>query len=290
MMSHAPIPFKVGLFALSGMGNAVLRALCANNLAPSIVVTRDESGPFPYYREQNLAQETRALGIPCLYSAQGEEVASQLNLDVLIVATYHRIIPNEAIQSVGTAVNIHPSLLPAYPGPNPFYSVLIHAEKKTGVTIHALTSDVDGGDIYWQHAIDIHPQETQGSLRHRLAGLAATGVTQFTQELREGCAQSHSQKDQPARHWSERPDISHRRIDPTADPETIATQVRALSPFPGALAEGIPVVEVSSINPTPISKLNPGQIIRKDNNFLVLQTSKAEITFLCAQTTKDIRS
>lgn len=71
-----------------------------------------------------------------------------LSYDILITYRCPYILTKDIIdRATITALNIHPSLLPAYAGLNPWEKMIRNSEKNGGVTIHVLTADVDQGRI-----------------------------------------------------------------------------------------------------------------------------------------------
>jgi phosphoribosylglycinamide formyltransferase-1 len=65
-------------------------------------------------------------------------------------------------------LNIHPALLPAFPGPHAIRDALAWGVKVTGVTVHVVDEEVDHGPILLQEALSIKPGETAASLLARL--------------------------------------------------------------------------------------------------------------------------
>jgi phosphoribosylglycinamide formyltransferase-1 len=73
----------------------------------------------------------------------------------------------------GRAINVHPSLIPAFCGKG-FYGLRVHQAaldcgvKLTGATVHFVTAGADEGPIISQKAIDVLPDDTPGSLQRRV--------------------------------------------------------------------------------------------------------------------------
>ena len=225
---------RIVLFGLTGIGNAVLRALDDRSLRPTFVVTRKERGPFPYYQERSLRDEADSLGIEVLIGSEGEARAQSLRPDLLLVATYHRILQPAIIQSAELAVNLHPSLLPTYRGASPFYWVIRNGEQTTGITAHLLTEVADAGDILIQSSVTIANSETQGTLRKKLADLAGEVANKLLTRITEGRLVKIPQDSRKVS-WYPRVDDSVRRIKPDMQPSERERHIRALKPFPGAL-------------------------------------------------------
>ena len=255
---------RLVLFALSGMGNSVLQSLVTLGLKPALLVTRQETGNYPYYQLQNIAITATELGIPICYGKEGEEKALQLKPDIILSATYHRILPLHLIKSATYAFNVHPSLLPRYRGPNPFFWVLMNGEHETGVTVHYLTEELDKGDIVLQKKLLIAQDETQGSLRGKLAELSAEMTRELFVRIDNRQLHANKQSESLATYF---PNISEREkhIDMMGNAEKIIRQVRALSPWPGAiLNNGIKIKNIHKIIPNELSKTTD-RIIKIEN-------------------------
>ena len=97
----------------------------------------------------------------------------KLKPDIIFVCSWGEKIKKEAfsIPKIGM-INIHPSLLPKYRGPNPYARVLFNDEKYTGVTFHFVTDKVDAGPILEQKSFKILDSDDGLSLRNKAAALA----------------------------------------------------------------------------------------------------------------------
>ncbi len=206
-------------------------------MPPRLVVTRHEASRYPYYDEVPLETEVAVDGILCLTGPKGEHVTTTFRPDLLLVATYHRILADHIIASASCAVNLHPSLLPEYRGAAPCYWVLRNGEPETGVTAHLLTGEVDTGPIVWQKRTKIHRHETQGSLRKRLAQLSGQAAQDVARQV---LSRSLVGAPQPSRaeHAAPRVPASERLLDLSSPYHKVDAHFRALQPFPGALLKG----------------------------------------------------
>lgn len=228
---------RLALFALTGFGNAALSELSRAGFMPDFIVTRAEPGPFPYYYEAPLPTLAARLGAPCFMDVEGEALLEERPVDVLLVATYHRILAPSLLQNAAWAINLHPSLLPRYRGPNPFYWVIRNGEPRTGVTAHLLSSKVDSGSILWRESLEMTADETQGSLRRRLAALAGRGAVAALTGIVRGETTLRAQDAAAAASFPRVTDADRilRSEWTVAEAERV---IRACSPFPGALAKG----------------------------------------------------
>lgn len=99
------------------------------------------------------------------------------NPDILLTYRCPYILPKEIFDSpVYGSYNIHPSLLPAYKGANPWSGVIKNRECHTGVTIHKITSNIDGGEIILQQSFEIDWFKPIDILRSQSDAIAANLV------------------------------------------------------------------------------------------------------------------
>lgn len=112
---------------------------------------------------------------------------SSRNPDLLVIAGFDQIL-RPAVRGLPRleVVNVHPSLLPAYRGPNPVYWVLHNREAKTGVSIHLVDEGIDTGDLLAQQTVDIDTEDTEETLQRRLASKAAEMIVPVLLNLASG--------------------------------------------------------------------------------------------------------
>lgn len=99
------------------------------------------------------------LGIKCEFLSFEDNLDYFINnkFDLVALAGYMKILPNEVLNVMGRVINIHPSLLPAFKGSkNAISDAFMTGVKVSGVTIHFVTSDVDGGTIIAQYPVFIN--------------------------------------------------------------------------------------------------------------------------------------
>jgi len=89
-----------------------------------------------------------------------------------IIASFGKIIPLEIIDFFPRGIlNVHPSLLPKYRGPNPIREPILNGEKETGATIFLIDKLVDHGPILKQEKIELLGNETYLELEEKLGKL-----------------------------------------------------------------------------------------------------------------------
>ena len=88
--------------------------------------------------------------------------------DVVVLAGYMRIVgPRTLAAFGGRMLNVHPSLLPAFPGANAVRDALSAGVKTTGVTVHLVDEHLDGGPIVLQEPVAIAPTDDEARLLER---------------------------------------------------------------------------------------------------------------------------
>ena len=88
---------------------------------------------------------------------------------LVVLAGFMRILtPGFVAQHVGRLLNIHPSLLPAFPGLHTHQRAIDAGCKLAGATVHRVTAELDHGEILAQAAVPVLPGDTAGSLAARV--------------------------------------------------------------------------------------------------------------------------
>ena len=150
---------------------------------------------FPFYDffnsscEYTLIKEHKLYEIKC-NSANSEKFKKELlklNADVLLVGSWPEKLKKEVFDiPVVASVNVHPSFLPKYRGPNPYLQTILHKEKKSGITFHLIDKNFDNGAILEQNEIEILPTDTSKELRERTVFQARQMCTEVLNKLENG--------------------------------------------------------------------------------------------------------
>lgn len=97
------------------------------------------------------------------------EVITSFTPDLVVLAGFMRILTDGFVnQFIGKLINIHPSLLPAYPGLNTHQRAIEAGDSTAGATVHFVTSELDGGPAILQAAVSILPKDTAADLAARV--------------------------------------------------------------------------------------------------------------------------
>ena len=94
---------------------------------------------------------------------------SEINPKLIVLAGFMKVLSPQFVRLFrGRIVNIHPSLLPQYPGLNTHQRVLEDKKKIHGVSVHLVTEDLDGGPVIAQDSVYVLPEDTAESLAERV--------------------------------------------------------------------------------------------------------------------------
>jgi len=114
----------------------------------------------------------RANDTPALREDYDRALAKELqarDVGLVCLAGFMRLIGEPLIEAFPNRIlNIHPSLLPAFPGLDAQQQAIDHGVKMTGVTVHLVTAELDGGPIVVQRAVPVMPGDTAGTLAARI--------------------------------------------------------------------------------------------------------------------------
>ncbi|GGK33960.1 phosphoribosylglycinamide formyltransferase [Caldalkalibacillus thermarum] len=97
------------------------------------------------------------------------EVLQKHQIDFIVLAGYMRLLgPTLLAPYEGRIVNLHPSLLPAFPGKDAIGQALEHGVRISGITIHFVDEGMDTGPIIYQQAVALDPDETRQTLTAKI--------------------------------------------------------------------------------------------------------------------------
>ena len=100
--------------------------------------------------------------------AIAEELASR-SVDLICLAGYMRLLSSFFIKSFPNRIlNIHPSLLPCFPGLDAQHQAIKHGVKWSGCTVHLVDETLDGGPIIAQRIVPVLDDDTEQSLSERI--------------------------------------------------------------------------------------------------------------------------
>lgn len=171
--------FKLGILG-SGTGSnfAAIADSCIGGEIPATVALVlsdvEDAGILNLARERNLPAHHIP---PGRFRTKLDESAEQAYLtamqdarvDLVVLAGFMRILKGAFLKAFeNRVVNIHPSLLPAFPGMKSWKQALDHGVKVTGCTVHFVDQGVDSGPIIAQESVPVLENDTAETLHERI--------------------------------------------------------------------------------------------------------------------------
>ena len=155
---------------ISGQGNnlqAIIDACQTQQIPAEIVcVISNKANAFGLIRAKSAGIFSRVFLRNNFESnlAMDQSIADELDkfdVDLIVLAGYMKILTPEFIQRFeGKIINIHPSLLPKYPGLNTYQRALDSGDREHGTTVHFVNEEVDNGAIILQAKVPIFDNDT----------------------------------------------------------------------------------------------------------------------------------
>lgn len=154
--------------------------------------------------------------------------------DLIVVVAYGLILPAELLELPPLGcINLHASLLPAYRGAAPIERAVMDGADETGVTVMAITPELDAGDIILQERYPITPADTAGEVS---AGLSMAGAELLRQAVDRIASGKELRCPQDPAGATYAPPLTPRegRLDWSEDAVKLCNRIRGLNPRPGA--------------------------------------------------------
>lgn len=163
---------------ISGSGSnlqALIDACSAQTINAEIVaVFSNKAGAYGLLRAQQAGIPALSLS-PAEFSSRDDfDAALQSQIDefqpdLIILAGYMRILTPAFVRHYhGKMLNIHPSLLPKYPGLHTHRKALENGDAEHGTSVHFVTEELDGGPVILQARIAVLPDDTEDTLTARI--------------------------------------------------------------------------------------------------------------------------
>ncbi|MGC2412733.1 MAG: phosphoribosylglycinamide formyltransferase [Stellaceae bacterium] len=173
-MARSTARLRVGVL-ISGRGSnlqALIEAVADPAYPAEIVLVISNRPEAP-----GLAHAARA-GIPCRtltqpsradFASEADRALRQSGAELVVLAGFMRILDTDFVESwADRLVNIHPSLLPAFPGLHPQRQALAAGVRFSGCTVHFVRAAVDSGPIIAQAVVPVHAEDDEARLSERI--------------------------------------------------------------------------------------------------------------------------
>ena len=163
---------------VSGRGSnlqAILDAIDTKHIKGNIsVVISDKSDIYALERLKGKTIASKIV-LRADYTSKEEfedhliQVLIDHNVELVVLAGFLRVLGSKFIQEFNNRIiNIHPSLLPAFPGLHSPKQALDYGVKFAGCTVHYVNEEVDGGPIIMQSVVPVLPEDDEDSLASRI--------------------------------------------------------------------------------------------------------------------------
>jgi phosphoribosylglycinamide formyltransferase-1 len=171
--------FRIGVLG-SGKGSnfvAIADAISSGEIPTQVALVLSDvenSGILAHARERNIPARFIP---PGKFRTKLDEEAERAVVDALraarvnlvVLAGFMRVLKGDFLRAFeGRIVNIHPSLLPSFPGLEAWKQALDHGVKFTGCTVHFVDAGVDSGAIIGQQTVPVLDDDTPESLHQRI--------------------------------------------------------------------------------------------------------------------------
>ena len=171
--------FRLGVLG-SGKGSnfvAIADAIAAGKIPAEIGVVLSDvenAGILEHARQRNLPSRFIA---PGKFRTKLDEDAERTyvdtlraaNVDLIVLAGFMRVLKGDFLRAFeGRIINIHPSLLPSFPGLEAWKQALDYGVKVTGCTVHFVDAGVDSGAIIGQQTVPVLDNDTAATLHARI--------------------------------------------------------------------------------------------------------------------------
>lgn len=162
---------------ISGSGSNLLALLQAtkNPMFPAKVLAVGSDKPAPGLEHADLygvptfvVEEKHFANRDSWAEKLGENI-SHLDPDLIILAGFMKVLPKSFVAKFSPRIiNIHPALLPSFPGAHAVRDALASGARETGATVHVVDEGVDTGPILAQEAVTVLPADDEITLHERI--------------------------------------------------------------------------------------------------------------------------
>ena len=176
------IPFRIGVLG-SGKGSnfvAIADAIAAGKIPAEIAMVLSDVEPAGILAHARERQIPAQFVPPGKFRTKLDEAAEQAfvaalenaRVDLIVLAGFMRVLKGNFLRVFeGRIINIHPSLLPSFPGLEPQAQALRAGVKISGATVHFVIPETDAGPILMQGAVAVRDDDTPETLETRILAI-----------------------------------------------------------------------------------------------------------------------
>ena len=167
--------------------------------------------------------------VKSINSKEFKKAVLKLNPDIILIGSWGEKVTKEIYDLPKLAcINAHPSLLPKYRGPNPYFWTIRNQEQSSGISFHLVDNGFDTGAILAQEEIKIYPSDTGKTLKERTVLTARGVVCELLKSLREDIIIPLTQVEEKSSYYSHPENLE---LDFTKSAEENSALIRAIYPW-----------------------------------------------------------
>ena len=273
---------KIVFFGSDDFSLPFLEELLKENKEVSLVITTQDKprGRGKKILPNPVKELANKKGIPFVEIKKSSDMYDYLEdslWDLGIVVSFGKIIPGEVINLFKKGIiNVHPSILPRYRGPNPIRWQILNKEGESGVSIMKITEGVDEGDVLMIKRIPLSGEETYTELREKLISIGRKALIESLEIIEKGKDEWKPQRGEVS--YAPKFKRDFERIDWHEDAKKIKRKILALSKEPGAYSifRGKRLKILKADVEEDESK-NPGEVVYVDKKIFKIGTGKGVI-------------
>ncbi len=139
-----------------------------------VVVISDRKNAYALTRAKTAGIPTHVVNAQdyenrILFDEAISHIIDEYSVELIVLAGYMKLFQSPFVSKFrNRIINIHPSILPAFPGATPVADSLAYGVKVTGVTVHFVDENVDTGPIIAQRVVPVYDTDTEESLHERI--------------------------------------------------------------------------------------------------------------------------
>jgi methionyl-tRNA formyltransferase len=220
-----------------GLPLGALRLIGAGHLPVAACIGHPEAPGMRRVRRLLGGRGVLLLGRPDLDDPEVKRAIASAQPDVLLSWFWPKRIPEDVLALAPRGgYGVHPSLLPRWRGPDPYFWAVRTGDRVTGVTLHRLASDYDTGAILQQRRLRIRATDDSWKLARRLDRPSLELLVDCASRLARGDLPAGRPQDDAEATHAPRPSEDDLAIDWKAPADEVLRLVRAAGPLPGATA------------------------------------------------------
>jgi methionyl-tRNA formyltransferase len=239
-------------------------------------------------RERGLRRIRKVLGASCvrvtpdLERTEEAEALQRAKPDLIVSWFWPRRIPDRVL-AIAIAVGVHPSLLPQYRGPDPYFWAIDSGDRTTGVTAHLLERDYDTGPILGQRTLPVDTEWNSWQLARALDRPSLSLLRDTVRAYSEGRPPRPRRQDDTLATAAPQPSEADLALKWAWPAARVVRRIRAAAPWPGAwteIGDRVVVVERARVTPDWPRALAPGEAAVRADGIAVVRAGQGAVELL----------